>query len=223
MLVNGVAPGIMAEEAKRIGALLIHYSTDYVFDGTKDGPYVEQDSPNPINAYGRSKLAGEQAIRAAGVSYLIFRTSWVYAARGHNFVRTMLRLARERTELKIVNDQVGAPAWARFIADMTAQVLGANGGDLRRAGDNSGLYHCSATGTVSWFGFAEAIFAEAKTRLSGFKAPTLVPIPTSAYLLPARRPAKSRLDDSRFIKTFALTPPAWNSMLKQCIREISDE
>ena len=217
MRINGVAPGIMAEEAKRNGALLIHYSTDYVFDGTKQGPYLEDDAPNPVSSYGRSKLAGEEAIRATRVPHLILRTSWVYAARGNNFVRTMLRLARERGELRIVNDQLGAPTWARFLAEATAQVLSANGGTAR---DNSGLYHLTSAGAVSWFGFAEAIFAEAGRRLPGFKSPTLAPIPTSAYPLPARRPANSRLDTAKLTTTFGLTPPRWEAMLKQCMKEI---
>jgi dTDP-4-dehydrorhamnose reductase len=218
--INGVAPGIMAEEAKRSGALLIHYSTDYVFDGTKQGPYLEDDAPNPVSSYGRSKLAGEEAIRATRVPHLILRTSWVYAARGNNFLLTMLRLARERSELRIVNDQSGAPTWARFLAEATAQVLGANGGDSSTARDNSGLYHLASAGAVSWFGFAEAIFAEARRRLPGFKSPTLAPIPTSAYPLPARRPLNSRLGTAKLTATFGVTPPRWEAMLKQCMNEI---
>jgi dTDP-4-dehydrorhamnose reductase len=220
MRINGVAPGIMAEEAKRNGALLVHYSTDYVFDGTKPGPYLEDDAPNPVSSYGRSKLAGEEAIRATRVPHLILRTSWVYAARGNNFVRTMLRLARERSELRIVDDQSGAPTWARFLAEATAQVLGANGGTAR---DNSGLYHLTSAGAVSWFGLAEAIFAEARRRLPGFKSPTLVPIPTSAYPLPARRPLNSRLDTAKLTAAFGVKPPGWQAMLEQCMKEMQSE
>jgi dTDP-4-dehydrorhamnose reductase len=220
MQVNGAAPGIMANEAKRLGALLVHYSTDYVFDGTRDRPYAEGDRTNPVNSYGRSKLDGEEAIRDSGASHLIFRTSWVYAARGNNFVRTMLRLARERSELKIVNDQVGAPTWARSIADMTAQVLGAAGGGPGKARENSGLYHFTAGGAVSWFGFAEAIFAEAQSRFADFKVPTLIPVPASQYPLPARRPANSRLDTAKLAATFGVTPTCWEAALKQCMREI---
>lgn len=217
MRVNGAAPGIIAREARRIGALLVHYSTDYVFDGTGDRPYAESESANPVNSYGRSKLAGEEAIRDSGAPYLIFRTSWVYAARGNNFVRTMLRLARERSELKIVNDQVGAPTWARSIADMTAQVLS---GGLDRAKERSGTYHFTSAGAVSWFGFAEAIFAGARSRFADFKVPTLIPIPASQYLLPARRPANSRLDTAKLTSTFGITAPRWEAALQQCMREI---
>ena len=210
-----------AEEAKRLNALLVHYSTDYVFDGAREGPYRESDPVNPVNAYGRSKLAGEEAVRATGAPPLIFRTSWVYAARGHNFVRTILRLARERTELKIVNDQVGAPTSARAIAEITAKVLATNGGNLDKLREKSGLYHLTAAGATSWFGFAEAILAEAKASL-GTKVPKLIPIPTSEYPLPARRPANSRLDNSRFSATFGLTPPPWDKMLKLYMEEIAD-
>jgi dTDP-4-dehydrorhamnose reductase len=218
MRVNGEAPGIMAREAKRIGALLVHYSTDYVFDGAKSSPYVESDRPNPVNSYGRSKLAGEEAIRGSGAPHLIFRTSWVYAARGSNFVRTMLRLARERPELRIVNDQTGAPTSAKSIAEMTAQVLK----DVARARENGGLYHFTAAGSVSWFGFAEAIFAEAKSRFADFKAPRLVPIPSSEYSLPARRPANSRLDCSKIAATFGIAPPSWDAALRQCLEEMEN-
>jgi dTDP-4-dehydrorhamnose reductase len=219
MQINGVAPGIIAEEAARIGALVIHYSTDYVFDGTKNAPYLEDDRTNPVSAYGRSKLAGEEAIRAAGAPHLIFRTSWVYSARGNNFLRTMLRLAGERPELKIVDDQVGAPTWARSIADLTARALGAGGSGPAR--ERSGLYHLTAAGAVSWCGFAEAIFAAARTRLADFKAPAVLPIPASQYPLPARRPSNSRLDNAKLRAAFGLTPPAWEVMLDQCMQELS--
>ena len=220
MQVNGIAPGIMAEEAKRLGAILIHYSTDYVFDGELGRPYTEEDAPNPVNTYGKTKLAGERAIKAMGGAYVIFRTSWVYAARGHNFLRTILKLARERTELKIVNDQIGAPTWARSVAEITAGVLTTDGGNLDKLRGKTGLYHLTAAGATSWFGFAEAILAEAKGML-GKAIPKVIPIPTSEYPTPARRPANSRLDNSKFFKTFGLTPPAWDAMLRQCIREIA--
>jgi dTDP-4-dehydrorhamnose reductase len=222
MKVNGVAPGVLAEEAKRLGALLVHYSTDYVFDGTKNEPYTESDTPNPLSIYGRSKLAGDQAIQAVGLPHYIFRTSWVYAARGQNFVRTMLRLGRERAELRVVNDQIGAPTWARFIADITAQVVGKESASADRPRENRGLYNLTATGATSWFGFAEAIFEEAKGTV-GSKAPKLVAIPTSEYPTPARRPVNSRLDNSNFIKTFGLGPPPWDAMLKQCMRETQNQ
>jgi dTDP-4-dehydrorhamnose reductase len=221
MKLNGIAPGVLAEEAKRLGALMVHYSTDYVFDGTKDSPYIETDTPNPLSVYGRSKLAGDQAIQATGVPHYIFRTSWVYAARGQNFVRTMLRLGRERSELRIVDDQVGAPTWARFIAEATAQVLRQLGDGHKAIGDRAGIYNLTATGAVSWYGFASAIFAEAKVQL-GMTPPKLIPITTAEYPLPARRPANSRLDNSRFSVTFGLTPPPWDKMLKLCMKEIEN-
>jgi dTDP-4-dehydrorhamnose reductase len=221
MQVNGIAPGVMAEEAKRLGAVFVHYSTDYVFDGTKKQPYVEDDPPNPLSQYGRSKLAGEQAIALSGATHLIFRTSWVYAARGHNFLRTMLRLALERTELRIVNDQVGAPTSARFIAEATAQVLRQVGDGHKAIADRAGIYNLAGTGAVSWYGFASAIFAEAKTRL-GMTPPKLIPITTAEYPVPARRPANSRLDNSRLMATFGLTPPPWDKMLRLCMKEIEN-
>ncbi len=223
MAINGIAPGIMAEEAKRIGAVIVHYSTDYVFDGTKEIPYSENDTPNPLSVYGKTKLAGERAIQQAGVPHYIFRTSWVYAARGHNFVRTILRLARERHELKIVDDQVGAPTWARAIAEITAQVLTAHGDHSDRVREKNGLYHLTAAGAVSWFGFAGAILAEAKANRPGTTVPALIPISTAEYPLPARRPANSLLDNSKLTAAFGLTPPPWSAMLKACMREISDE
>ena len=219
MKVNGIAPGVLAEEAKRLGALMIHYSTDYVFDGTKSGPYTETDTPTPLSVYGQTKLAGDQAIQVSGASYYIFRTSWVYAARGQNFLRTMLRLGHERDELRIVKDQIGAPTWARFIADVTARVLK----EAMRASDKTdatrGLYNLTASGATSWFGFAEAIFAEARVAL-GTKVPKLVPIPGSDYPSPAPRPLNSRLDNAKLIKTFGLQPPDWRTMLKACMQEI---
>jgi dTDP-4-dehydrorhamnose reductase len=222
MAVNGIAPGIVAQEAQRLGAFLIHYSTDYVFDGSKDAPYVESDPANPLGVYGRSKLAGEQAIQATGLPHCIFRTSWVYSTRGHNFSRTMLRLARERNELRIVDDQLGAPTWARGIAEITAQVLAqavtAGGLDADRLREQSGLYHLTAAGTVSWFAFAQAIFAGAGA-IAGEKIPRLIPIRTIDYPLPARRPANSRLDNSKFAAAFGLTLPDWEAMLRLCIEE----
>ncbi len=220
MKVNGTAPGVLAEEAKRLGALMVHYSTDYVFDGTKSEPYTETDTPMPLSVYGQSKLAGDQAIQVSGASYYIFRTSWVYAARGHNFLRTMLRLGRERDELRVVNDQVGAPTWARFIAEVTARVLSETMRASDQARGKSGLYNVAASGTTSWFGFAEAIFAEAKNT-PGTRVPGLVPIPSSQYSAPARRPANSRLDTSKLRRQFGMEPPDWEVMLKECMKEVS--
>lgn len=209
MAINGTAPGILAEEAKRLGALLVHYSTDYVFDGTKPMPYTEDDAPAPINSYGRSKLAGEQAIQASGCRHLILRTSWVYGLRGGNFLRTMLRLAGEKDELRIVDDQIGSPTWSRAIADATAAIL-------NRAETPAGLYHMTASGTTSWFGFTRAILAN--TRLQ--KQPRLLPIATAEYPLPARRPANSALDGHRFNNSFGFTLEPWDIALRRCLADI---
>jgi len=204
LAINGVAPGIMAEIAKKTGALLVHYSTDYVFDGAKSGPYAENDTPAPINVYGSSKLAGERAVAASGARHLIFRTSWVYGARGKNFLRTMLRLAQERDELRIVDDQTGAPTWCRAIAQATAQVLASDHADA------SGTYHLSAAGNTSWCGFARAIL-----ECAGHTC-RVVPIPTSAYPLPARRPANSVLSNARLNARFGVTLANWHESLRGC-------
>jgi dTDP-4-dehydrorhamnose reductase len=216
MQVNGIAPGVIAEEAARCGALVVHYSTDYVFDGSKDSSYREDDPTSPVSEYGRTKLAGEEAVRAAGVPHLIFRTSWVYAARGNNFLRTMLRLARERSELKIVDDQIGAPTWARFIAETTALALSAGPGPAR---ERSGTYHLTAAGSVSWCGFARAIFQAARAMRPELSVPDVVPIPSSQYPLPARRPLNSRLDTSKLRAAFGVAPPAWEALLQRCLQE----
>jgi len=214
MAVNGVAPGILAEEARRINAVLLHYSTDYVFDGVKATAYTEADTPNPLNVYGRTKLAGEEAIRAAGAVHYILRTSWVYAAEGANFLNTILRLARERPELRIVNDQTGSPTWAQAIAEITTKIL--IEGTRPDADPHHGLYHMTATGAVTWFGFAQAILAEAEEKL-GITAPRLIPIKTADYPLPARRPANSRLDTTRLTDTFGIQLASWQEMLTQCM------
>lgn len=217
MSVNGIAPGVLAEEAERLKAALVHYSTDYVFDGSKPAAYVETDTPNPLNVYGRSKLAGEQAIQAACKSHYILRTSWVYSADGANFLNTILRLAGERPELRIVNDQTGAPTWATAIAEMTVQLLAAA---LERPADpRYGLYHLTAAGAVTWFGFAEAILLAAKKAHPESALPRLSPITTAEYPLPARRPANSRLDNTQLIKTFGIQPATWQSMLERCLQE----
>jgi dTDP-4-dehydrorhamnose reductase len=214
--VNAAAPALLAHEAARRGALLIHYSTDYVFDGAKSTPYVETDATNPLGAYGRSKLAGEAGIRAAGCDHLIFRTSWVYAARGANFLRTILRLAAERDELRVVNDQVGAPTWARLIAEATAHAL--RQAMQERSGGTfaSGVYHLTAAGETSWHGFASAIVAGR----SGLRVKTVTPITTAEYPLPAPRPANSRLDTGAFRARFGLALPDWRDCLKLCLEEL---
>jgi dTDP-4-dehydrorhamnose reductase len=220
MLINGTVPGILAEEARDLGAAIVHYSTDYVFDGTKDSPYVEDDTPNPLNVYGRTKLAGEQAIQAVGVPHLILRTSWVYGARGRNFLGTIRRLARERDELRIVDDQYGAPTWSRMIAEITAQIL-AQRLSLRFSGlsEVSGVYHLTAGGRTSWHGFARAILDQeaAASRLK--KIPRLTPIPTSEYPLPAKRPMNSVLSNEKLYSVFGLGAPQWDAALELCMQE----
>lgn len=215
MAVNGTAPGILAEEARRLGALLVHYSTDYVFDGEKTEPYVETDPTNPINEYGRSKLAGEQAVAAAGCAHLIFRTSWVYGARGKNFLLTILRLARERDELRVVADQVGAPTSAPLIAGATAQAIGEARQWPREPGPEWGVYHLAAGGKTSWFGFTQAILERAGFILGA--VPGLTPIPTSEYPTPARRPRYSVLECGKLRARFRITPATWEQALDEVI------
>jgi dTDP-4-dehydrorhamnose reductase len=207
MQVNGSAPGILAEETKRLGALLIHYSTDYVFDGTKPAPYLETDIPNPVNAYGRSKLEGERAIQANGCRYLVLRTSWVYGMRGTNFLLTILRLARERPELRVVNDQIGAPTWSRDIATATAQLT-----KEAEAGKTGGLFHLTAGGATSWYGFAGEIL-----RARGIDTP-LRPISSAEYPTPAKRPTNSLLSCAAILERWKLELPEWQQSLARCLR-----
>jgi dTDP-4-dehydrorhamnose reductase len=220
--VNGTAVDVMAQEARRTGALLVHYSTDYVFDGLKDAPYEEEDPPHPVNAYGRSKLAGEIAVQQAGGSYLILRTSWVYSARGRNFLRTILRLLREREELRIVADQVGAPTSAAQIARVTAAILGAAVRECADGRFTSGLFHLTASGATSWHGFAEAILKGAMQAalLAPGRAPRLVPIASEDYPLPAARPKNSRLACDRLNRRFGIALPCWKEGLSLCIEEM---
>lgn len=216
MQINGIAPGIMAEEASRIGSAIIHYSTDYVFDGCKPGQYLEEDTPNPVNVYGRTKLAGEQAIQVAGAPYLILRTSWVYAMRGQNFLLTIKRLAKERDALRIIDDQHGAPTWARTIADTTAHIIAksfSRTGLLKQEEAWSNIYHLTAQGHTSWYGFANAILAQAALD----KLPSLTAIPTSEYPTAAVRPLNSQLCCDKLIKQFCDLPD-WRQALRLCIR-----
>jgi dTDP-4-dehydrorhamnose reductase len=212
MRLNAEAPAVLAEEAKKLGAALVHYSTDYVFNGTKDGVYVEEDSVDPQNVYGKGKLAGEQAIAASGCDHLIFRTSWVYGTRGKNFLLTMLRLGAERDELNVVADQIGAPTWSNTIATLTAGVLAQ--ASASETSDwwkrHSGVYHLTASGSTSWHGFAQAIF-----ELSDLdKKPKVNPIPASAYPVPAVRPSNSRMSNEKLLKAFGLKAPEWDEALK---------
>jgi dTDP-4-dehydrorhamnose reductase len=223
---NVDAPALMAEEAKRIGAALVHYSTDYVFDGSRDRPYLETDQPSPQNVYGKTKLAGEEAIRAVGVPHLILRTAWVYSTRGRNFLLTILRLATEREELRVVDDQFGAPTWCREIAKATTALLvqftQQGQDDISKFG---GTYHLTAAGKTSWFEFAEAILEQAsRTPQSAawFRAATsgrplvvrrVTPIATAEYETPARRPAYSVLSNIRLKQVFGLELPDWRAQL----------
>lgn len=207
--INTSAAGLLAEEAKRARALLIHYSTDYVFDGAKSTPYLEDDVPNPLNVYGRTKLGGEQAVQAVGGSYLILRTSWIYAARGRNFFLTIRRLLREKDELRVVADQIGAPTSARALADATADLLQRHG--IAGLGDARDVYHATASGHTSWHGFASEI-----ARLERVETARVVPITSSDYPTPARRPANSRLSNDKLQKRLGASLPTWRDCLEAC-------
>ena len=208
--INAAAVAILAEEAKRARALLIHYSTDYVFDGAKDTPYSEDDRPNPINAYGRSKLAGEQSISSIDGPHLILRTSWVYSARGKNFLLTIRRLLQKRDELRVVSDQIGAPTSAGALAEATAELLRRNGAGA--LGERSGIYHATARGSTSWHGFAMEI-----ARLERLGLPTrIVPIASSEYPTPAQRPKNSRLSNEKLLRSFGIALPKWEACLETC-------
>jgi dTDP-4-dehydrorhamnose reductase len=219
-VVNGAAVGVLGEEARKLGALIVHYSTDYVFDGTKTSPYNEDDVPNPINAYGRSKLAGERALSQSGSDFLILRSCWVFAARGHNFLLTILRLAREREELSIVADQISAPTWARHIAQTTALIARRAADERVRGEFGSEILHVSAGGATSWAGFAETILHVAMERALLRNRPTVRPIPSSNYPLPAARPKNSRLAGDRLRKRFGMALPEWQQGLKLCMQEL---
>ena len=222
MAVNALASGILAEEALRAGALLVHYSTDYVFDGSKAGPWVETDKPNPLNVYGASKLAGEDAIRQAGGKYLIFRTSWVYGPHGQNFLLTMLRLGREREILQIVNDQIGAPTSSIELADTTRDIVsGVLSGQFGDPSSWAGLYHMTCGGSVSWFGFARAIFARAGNLLHG-KVPVVLPIASAAYITPAKRPLNSLLSNEKLHTRFGVQLAPWEAALDTVLLRLKD-
>src|SRR6266478_2273557 len=231
LAVNAEAPRVLAEEAKKLGFMLVHFSTDYIFDGSKNAPYVETDPPNPLNAYGRTKLAGEEAIRNSGAAHLIFRTSWVYATRGRNFLLTILRLATEREELKSVSDQVGAPTCASDVAAATIKVLT---GICERNDCGfvfskvSGTYHMSAAGQTTWYDFAETILEKAGATshrlewLAGaikgrpLVAQRVIPISTEEFGSPTPRPAYSILSNSRLFQKFGVSLPDWHTQLQRC-------
>ena len=204
--VNAIAPGVLAAAARRIGALLFHYSTDYVFDGDRATPYDEGAVPHPLNVYGASKLAGEQAIAASGATALTLRTSWVYGRQGQNFLTTMQRLAAHRDELRVVDDQVGTPNWTRAIARATALLIKRGSTDLAQ---HAGLYHLSAVGSTSWCEFARAILRDTHVRV--------IPITTAEYPTPAKRPRYGVLDSSRFARTFGFSLPEWSLSLRECL------
>lgn len=219
--VNGIAPALLAEEAKRLNAVLVHYSTDYVFDGTQPSPYTERDTANPQNVYGRTKLAGEEAIRASGCKHLILRTSWVYGAHGGNFVKTVLRLAKERDELRIVADQHGAPTWARDLAQATVAALlhwQKNNWDNTMAG----LYHLTASGRTDWYHYAEEIVRLARQYDAALaaKALSITPITTAEYPVPAKRPANSSLACAHISEVFGIRLPTWEASLANCMQQI---
>jgi len=230
LAVNAEAPRLLALEAKKVGAMLVHFSTDYVFDGSTKAPYEETDATNPINVYGKTKLAGEEAIRDSGAAHLIFRTAWIYATRGRNFLLTILRLATEREELKIVRDQIGAPTCAADIAAATAKILtniyGRN--DDAAFSKVSGTYHMTAAGETTWYDFTKAILEEARrapqnlpwlasaTKGRPLIARHVVPISTEEFRSPTRRPAYSVLSNARLKQVFGVTLPDWRTQLHQC-------
>lgn len=216
--VNGEAPGVLAEEAARLGALLIHYSTDYVFDGRGTRPWTETDAANPLNAYGATKLAGEQVVAASGALHVIVRTSWIFSHRGANFLRTMLRLGAEQESVRVVDDQFGAPTSARVIADITGQMLAQARGDWAGFfGPRSGLVHLASSGETSWFGFAQEIFKQAAARGLPLRVRTVEPICSADYACAARRPLNSRLDCRRLHDWFALEACPWQTALADAL------
>ncbi|MEO8738914.1 MAG: dTDP-4-dehydrorhamnose reductase [Casimicrobiaceae bacterium] len=205
--INATAPGVLAEEARRLGATLIHFSTDYVFDGTVATPYDEQAPTRPLGVYGQTKLAGEQAIAAAGGNSLIFRTSWVYGLRGGNFLLTMRRLAAEREELRVVADQIGVPNWCRTLAEAMGTLVGRG---VPYLAERAGVYHLSATGSISWYEFARAIIGDVAR-------PRVVPITTAQYPTPAKRPAYAVLATTKFERSFGFALPPWRDSLAHCL------
>ena len=216
--INAAGPGALARAALACGAWLVHYSTDYVFDGTGSSPRHEDDATGPLNVYGRTKLEGEQLIRASGCHHLILRTSWVYGARGHNFVRTMLRLAGERDALDVVDDQYGAPTGAELVADVTAHALIA----ARQRPELAGTYHVVADGETSWFGFARHIIEFARACGAAIRVPpsAIRPVSTAAFPSAARRPANSRLATHRLRQAFRLRPPHWSVGVERMLTEV---
>jgi dTDP-4-dehydrorhamnose reductase len=217
-VLNATTPGVLAEEAARLGAWLVHYSTDYVFDGSGSRPWVETDTPAPLSVYGATKLEGERLIQQSGGQHLILRTSWVYAARGGNFAKTMLRLAQERERLTVIDDQWGSPTGADLLADVTAHALR----HLRERPQDGGLYHCVAGGETTWYSYANYVIALARQAQPAIniKATEVAPVPTSAFPTPARRPHNSRLETTRLQATFGLALPHWQQGVARMLTEI---
>ena len=216
MQLNGIAPAVMAEEANRLSIPMIHYSTDYVFDGNATRPYREDDPTSPQSVYGETKLVGEIAVTGIAREYLVLRTSWLYSNRRQNFLLTMLRLARERDELRVVADQIGSPTWVRSVASMTAAAI-ATETDTASLRAPTGVYHVAATGQTSWHGFAEAILEG--TPESTRRAKNVVPIATLDYPTPAKRPPYSVLDATKIARALAQEIPSWRSQLRDCLAE----
>lgn len=217
-MINALAPGVLAREAATIGAWLVHYSTDYVFDGSGERPWHEEDATAPLNVYGSSKREGEQLIAASGCKYLILRTSWVYAARGGNFAKTMLRLIQERERLTVIDDQIGAPTGADLLADVTAHAIRS----LGQHPELGGLYHLAAGGETSWHGYACFVAEWARQAGIPLKAAEIQAVPTSAFLTPATRPHNSRLDTAKFQLAFDLCLPPWQAGVARMLTEIWD-
>lgn len=224
MQVNAIGPGILAEEAKRCRALLVHYSTDYVFDGSKRCPYTEQDATHPLNQYGKTKLTGEQNVAQAGGAHFILRTSWVYAPRGSNFLLKMLQLGSERESLRVVSDQTGSPTPASLVADATMSILRRFCTAQKDAPDLSGIYHVACSGETSWFQFAQAIFAHArKSTPAHLKIRETLPISTEEFPSPCQRPRYSVLSCEKIAQTFAFRAPEWQKELSGVMRLIAEQ
>ena len=215
-LINALAPQVMADAMRERNGWLVHYSTDYVFDGTGTEPWSETDQPAPLNQYGQSKLQGELAIAQSGCQHLIFRTSWVYAARGKNFAKTMLRLAAEREQLNVIDDQIGAPTGAELLADVTAHALM----QAIAQPQLSGLYHLAAAGQTSWCGYARYVIEQARSMGTVLTVQCIEPIPTTAYPTPATRPHNSKLDTRKLRQSFALQLPDWQNGVSRMLKEI---
>ncbi|GAB3357145.1 MULTISPECIES: dTDP-4-dehydrorhamnose reductase [Giesbergeria] len=217
-LLNATTPGVLAQEAAQLGAWLIHYSTDYVFDGSGNRPWTEQDATGPLSVYGRTKLEGEQLIQQSGCQHLILRTSWVYAARGGNFAKTMLRLAQERDRLTVINDQWGAPTGADLLADVTAHAIR----HLQQRPQDGGLYHCVAAGETNWNQYAQFVIEQARQLAPALPIQTteVAPVPTSAFPTPATRPHNSRLSTRKLQDTFGLHLPHWQQGVARMLAEI---